>query len=227
MPDPTWLIAVALAYLSGSVPYALLIGLARGVDIREHGSKNVGATNLGRTLGRAYGMAAFALDALKGALPVLAAGGWFGLLGETDTAPSTSWCWLGVMAAAVIGHVWPVWLGFRGGKGVATGFGAVLALWPFLTLPALAAFATWALTLGVWRIVSVSSVLAALSLPAHVLVQALWRGWPIRLVAPYLIVTGAVAGLIVFRHRSNLRRLRRGLEERLGEPDRADSTADS
>src|SRR5215510_2681621 len=128
------------SYLLGAVPFALLIGLAKGVDIRKSGSGNVGATNLSRALGRSWGISAFALDFLKGLLPVLAVG-WAGG-GRPWAGLAEPHVRMAAGAIAILGHVFPVYLRFRGGKGVATSFGALtgLAFWA-----ALAAGAVWLL----------------------------------------------------------------------------------
>ena len=221
-----WLIAVGLAYLIGSIPFGVLIARSKGVDIRSVGSGNIGATNVGRTLGRQFGVICFVLDVLKGAAPVLAAGLTFGTLterpGEIDVLEMG--LWLGVAVAAVVGHMASIFLGFAGGKGVATGFGAILAMWPLLTVPALAALATWFLVMKTSRYVSVASMAAAASLPAWCIAWlAIWSeesagaalsgGWP------PIVALAALAGLIIWRHRGNIARLRRGEEAKVGEPD--------
>ncbi|MHC5005256.1 MAG: glycerol-3-phosphate acyltransferase [Planctomycetota bacterium] len=225
-----WIASIPAAFIIGSIPFGFLIARRRGVDIRQVGSGNVGATNVGRALGRRFGIGCFLLDAAKGAVPVVAAG----LLGGTwgrpligtpaaaPPAPEEIWAWLAVAAAALLGHMFPPWLGFRGGKGVATGFGAMLAMWPVLTLPAAIALVVWAATVGLFRIVSLASVAAALSLPVScVLLGGLLRGaedagGPVATRLAPVIATVGLAALVVFRHRGNLARLRKGTEPRLG-----------
>lgn len=212
----TWLMLAVGAYLLGSVPFGLLIGLARGTDIRDHGSRNIGATNAGRVLGRKWGLLCFGLDFLKGVVPVLGAGWWMGTLGARDLAPADAWSWLGVGAAAVVGHVFPVYLKFKGGKGVATGFGVVLATYTGATFAALIALAVWVVLVKVTRMVSVGSCAAACSLPISVAALR-FAGWPIagdswEGVTPYLIVTTLLAVLVVWKHRANLARVRAGTE---------------
>lgn len=218
MLDWPWLLATLLAYLSGSIPFALLIGLAHGVDLRTVGSGNIGATNCAREVGRRWGILCFVLDMLKGVVPVVGAGWWFGLLGGSAEAEvsGVGW-WIAVAAAPVVGHVAPVWLRFRGGKGVATGFGAVLGMWPYLTLPALLAALVWVGSLRLWRYVSLSSVLAAASLPVWFVVAAVAAGWSWPAVWPLLAITVAMAGVVIARHEENLRRLAAGTEGKLGE----------
>ena len=163
-----WPLFVAGAYVIGSIPFGVLLARTRGIDIRKHGSGNVGATNVGRVLGRRLGLACFVLDVGKGAIPVLVAGWHFQLLGrDTIATPATdSWWWLGVAFAALAGHMASVFLGFRGGKGVATAFGGLVAMWPTLGLAALAAFAAWIMVVLPTRMVSLASMVAAIVLPA-------------------------------------------------------------
>ena len=145
------------AYLAGSIPFGLLIArVFRGIDIRAHGSGNIGATNVSRVLGAKWGSACLILDTLKGLLPVL-------LIPRALVEPSSpNFQLLSVLAgvATIVGHMFPCWLGFRGGKGVATSLGVVLVLGPWGSL---AAFATFVLGMLVGRIVSLSSILAALA----------------------------------------------------------------
>lgn len=215
-----WIIAITLGYLAGSIPFGLLMGLARGVDIREHGSKNIGATNCGRVLGRKYGILCFVLDLLKGFAPVFISGmmlvdrGAGGM--ELPPAAVGGW-WLGVAVAAVMGHVAPVWLGFKGGKGVATGFGVILGVYPFLTLPAVAAAATWIALAMMFRYVSLASIAAAGGMPLFFIAAAKLFGWPWERGWPFVLVTLLMAALIILRHRSNVRRLLAGAENKIGD----------
>jgi glycerol-3-phosphate acyltransferase PlsY len=211
-----WMIWVLSGYLCGSVPVAWLIGRAHGVDIRRVGSGNVGATNLGRALGRRWGAVCLLLDVVKGAIPVAAAGVAMAVAGRSSLEAAEAWHWLAVAVAAVLGHVFPIWLRFRGGKGVATGLGVLLGLYPLLTIPTAAALLTWLLAAAVFRYVSLASVLAALLLPVYLWVGSLLRTVPTSRVLPFLVVTCALALLVLVRHRSNLVRLAAGTEPRLG-----------
>ena len=211
-----WLIFVAVAYLLGSIPFGLLLGRLRGVDIREHGSGNIGATNAGRVLGRGWGRACFVLDVLKGAVPTLAAGVWTGAIGDAELSAGRSAAWVSVGLASILGHVFPVWLGFRGGKGVATSLGALAALWPIATLPVVAGLVVWVVTVRVTRYVGVASVAAAVTLPVAVVVWSLSPVWGERAVWPAAAMTGALAALVVWRHRDNLRRTFAGTEPKIG-----------
>jgi acyl phosphate:glycerol-3-phosphate acyltransferase len=116
-----WPIAMAIAFLAGSIPFGLLIAQAKGLDIRKHGSGNIGATNVARVLGMKLGLLCFGLDVLKGLGPTLGAGLAMGVVGTLEVPAIDAWWWLGVMSAAIFGHMFSPWIGFRGGKGVATG----------------------------------------------------------------------------------------------------------
>lgn len=216
-----WWTAMAIGFLAGSLPFGVMIARSRGIDIRSEGSGNPGATNVGRVLGKPFGIACFFLDATKGAVPVLLAGWLAGILGNgaSEMTASAAWGWLLVAIATILGHCFSPWIGFRGGKGVATGFGAVLAMWPVLTMPAIAGLFVWALVLMVTRVMALASVAGALVLPATVLALALVPGSSgagLEASVPFLVITSLVAALVVFRHRSNLVRLRDGKEQKLG-----------
>lgn len=209
-----WIGCALAAYLLGSIPFGVLIGVLHGVDIREHGSRNIGATNVGRVVGRGWGYLCFLLDAAKGALPVATAGALASTLGKSaeELGAATLWWWLLVAAAALMGHMASPFLGFRGGKGVATGFGALLAIWPLLGIPALIALGIWVLLVLTFRFVSLASMVAALSLPAS---AAIFAGLSAD-ATPLLIATVLLSLLVVIRHRANIGRLLRGEEPRVG-----------
>lgn len=223
-----WCLWLAGAYLVGSVPFGLLIGLARGVDIRDAGSGNVGATNAGRVLGRSWGFLCFVLDVCKGLGPTLGYGLWSGLAGvepgvqpgaESVVGPGDALAalgWMAVASAAVFGHVFPVWLRFKGGKGVATGLGVLLGFWPVLTLPGVAVGLLWVVLVKSTGYVSLASVVASGSLPVLAVVSGLcWRREPGE-IAVHAGVSTVLALLIAVRHRGNLRRLRAGTEPKAG-----------
>jgi glycerol-3-phosphate acyltransferase PlsY len=193
-------LVLVASYLLGSIPFSFLVARLRGVDVRTVGSGNVGATNVMRSAGKAAGIAAFLLDAGKGA-----AAAWI----ARRLAPGSVLASLAAMAA-IVGHMYPVWLRFRGGKGVATGAGAFLPLAPLATASGLAAFAVAAL---VTRYVSVGSMTGAVVLAA----SAAALGAPV----PVWAAAAAMAALIVWKHRANLRRLADGTESRMGSRDAA------
>jgi glycerol-3-phosphate acyltransferase PlsY len=199
-------IAVALSYLLGSVPFGLVLGKLKGIDIRHAGSKNIGATNLTRLAGRPWGIAAFVLDFVKGLGPVVGAAWLWPRFGDTS-AFSTTHTQICVGLAAIIGHVFPVYLRFRGGKGVATTFGVMTGL---LWLSAAIAGASWGVFYLVTRTVSIASIAAAVAFP--VAVFFLKRGDPEFIAVLSLAMVLSV--LILVRHRANIRRLLSGKEHR-------------
>ncbi|TXH72304.1 MAG: glycerol-3-phosphate 1-O-acyltransferase PlsY [Lysobacteraceae bacterium] len=192
--------ATIAAYLIGSLSGSLLLGKLRGVDIRTMGSGNAGGTNAFRTQGFKFALGVVVVDIGKGALSA-----WIGLhaSGRVPASALSSWLPYAIAIAAVIGHVWPVWHGFRGGKGAATAIGATLVLWP-AAVPVL--LAVWLSCLILSGYVGLSTVLAGASLtPFAAIAQA---------PAPRLAFALAVAALLLFTHRGNLARLRAGTESR-------------
>ena len=186
-----WLIG---AYLVGSIPASLLVArIAKGIDIRQHGSGNPGATNVYRVCGPVPGIIAFAADFLKGFLPVLLA---LRYLGNGNPLSA-----LAVGLACILGHVFTVFLRFKGGKGVATGAGVFFALLP---LPALFAFILFWVIFFLTGYISLSSIAAAVFLPAYC--------WISRVPTAVSIVVTAVAAIIIYRHRTNIRNLIEGKE---------------
>lgn len=191
------LVAVLAAYLVGAVPIGWLVARVFGVgDIRRHGSGNIGATNVLRTVGRLPAIVTLLGDVLKGYLAV-----WLGTVlgGEQPAAAAMA------AVAAVAGNCWSVFLGFRGGKGGATGLGAALRLVPLATLAAIPVFV---IIVASFRYVSLGTLLAALCVP----LGALMLGYPRAAVLAAL----AIAAIIVGRHHENIARLRAGTESRLG-----------
>src|SRR3954471_20096071 len=194
-------LAVALAYVAGSFPSAYLAGKARGVDLRKHGSGNLGATNVMRVLGAKLGLVVFAVDVAKGALPVL-------LLPRYTVTPwPPVWIAIACGVAAIIGHTRPVFLLFsRGGKGVATAAGVFLALAPIQTLLTLIVFAVVLLSSGY---VSVGSLTSGLMLPVLL-------GLTVGVRSPVFAISVIVAVFVFWTHRANITRLRNGEEHRFG-----------
>jgi len=185
-PEIILAVACGAAYLLGSIPTGLLLGKACGIDVRREGSGNIGATNLYRTLGRKVGVLTLIGDCLKGLVPVLAAHYY---------APATDLAaWVGL--AAFCGHVFSVFLRFKGGKGVATALGVFLALSPLAVAISLAVFLVLVLK---WRYVSLGSVAAAAVMPLAVYVLQGSRAM--------LLVTALVAVIVIVRHHANIRRL--------------------
>lgn len=184
---------VAVAYLLGSIPTGLLLGKMYGIDVRKEGSGNIGATNLYRTIGRKVGVITLVGDCLKGLIPVLVV--------KSSALPVEFAAWVGL--AAFCGHVFSVFLGFRGGKGVATALGVFLALSPLAVVIALVAFAALMLML---RYVSLGSVAAAAVMPVAVI--ALGSGRVL------ILVTLIISLIVIARHHENIRRLLAGTESR-------------
>lgn len=201
---------VLAAYLLGSVIGSLVLGRLRGVDIRTLGSGNAGATNAMRTQGTAFGLAVFLIDFAKGwlaaaVLPGLAIPGISGEPGVGGDAALAPWLAPACAFAAILGHVFPVWHGFRGGKGVATLVGAFAGLDPWLVLPL---FVTWLIVVVSSGFVGLASITAAVALPVYLLIRDGAR------LTPELCFTLACAALVVFTHRGNVRRMRAGTEPR-------------
>jgi len=200
------------AYLIASIPFGVLVARAKGVDIRRVGSGNVGATNVGRVLGKKWGYLVLALDALKGAVPMLIARS----LGES--AAPASWgpasvnlVLLGAGLACILGAVAPIYLGFRGGKGVATSLGIVAAV-PHLAAAGGLALLGYAIARFGSGYVSLGSITAAALLPIGVLAMGRVFGWPLSQNYPLLILTGLMATVVLIRHRGNITRLLAGTE---------------
>lgn len=210
----TWLLWLVGAYLLGSVSFALILGKFNGINIREHGSGNVGATNLGRALGKKWGLICFFLDMGKGLAPVLAYGLWTGLIKTGDTTIGTVAMlqWLAVGVAAVVGHVLPIFLKFKGGKGVATSAGALLGFWPVLSVPVLAATVVWFVVTKATAYVGLASVIAAAVLPFFVVGFALLLRYDLGEIAVCGSITALLATMVIIRHRTNIQRLREGTE---------------
>jgi acyl-phosphate glycerol 3-phosphate acyltransferase len=203
---PLTLIILA-SYLLGSIPFGYLVARWKGVDILHQGSGNIGATNVGRVLGRRLGILVFVLDVAKGAIPVATAM-WTTRRVELELPKNTLEVSAGL--AAFLGHLFPVYLGFRGGKGVATGAGIVLVLLP---LPALAALLTWLVVVCLSRYVSLASLTGAVTLCVVRLVTTSESFGPDNRILTWFCLVAA--GLVILRHRANIGRLLRGNENYL------------
>ena len=191
-----------LAYLLGAIPFGLLIARAKGVDIRTVGSGNIGATNVFRALGPGWGILAFACDALKGFVPASV----FPFLARTPGASGDAALLPLVCAClAIAGHNWPVYLRFKGGKGVATSVGALIGLAPAAAGVGLLA---WALVFVTTRYVSLASIAGAIAVAGAVWIFCAQTGWLVPVVLTLL------CGLVILRHKSNIQRLLHGVENR-------------
>ena len=194
----TPLAAVGLAYLVGAIPVGYLVGRAFGIgDIRRHGSGNIGATNVLRTAGRLPAVLTLVGDVVKGAAAVMVGGAW--AAGDARVAAACA-------VAAIIGNCWSMFLGFRGGKGMATGLGAFLALVPWAVLPAAL---VWLVVTATFRYVSLASVTSAACVPLGALALGYAR--------PSVVACVLGATIVIARHWDNLARLTAGTERRLGQ----------
>lgn len=223
-----WTISIFLAYVAGSIPFGVMIGKCSGVNIREHGSKNIGASNVARVLGKRLGALCFTLDLLKGAIPVGVVGLLAGTMGmkldQIDTIDML--LWMAVALAALLGHMYSPWLRFGGGKGVATTFGGMVAMWPLLTVPVLLTFLAWVVTVSLWKMISLASLVAAALFPIMTFVWiillsehgSLSNAWPI------LAITCGVAIIVLWKHRSNMQRIINKQEPRIGTPKQTPSS---
>lgn len=211
----SFVVILVLSYLVGSIPTSILAGrLLRGIDIRQHGSGNAGATNVFRVLGTGPGIAVMLLDLLKGVLAV----GVIAQLRIGGEAPpeflypnGDGWMMVAAGGAAVLGHIYTIYAGFKGGKGVATGAGVAVALAP---VPVLVGIALFGLIVWTTRYVSLASMVAAASLPLTQLLRAAVFG--VHVPAPVWWFCAIVPLLIVFTHRANIGRLLHGRESRVG-----------
>ncbi len=203
-----WILIVIISYLLGSIPSGYLVAKSQGIDIRQHGSKNIGATNVLRVMGKKWGYFVFFCDVLKGFVSVKLG---FLLAGSFDANVTLA----GVVAAlcCILGHNYPVWLAFKGGKGIATSAGVVIALFPPLIV--LLMGIVWLLVFWLSRYVSLASISAAAALPIAVALLGPYVGindyW---LVLCFSVVAAALA---VWRHRTNITRLLNGTESRFGQ----------
>ena len=198
-------LSIIAAYLLGSIPFGLLAAKCKGVDIRTQGSGNIGATNVWRVCGWRYGLPVFVLDVLKGVASVWLAR-WIAYWLHVDS----DWTAIPAALACVFGHSFPAWLGFKGGKGVATSLGVFLGLMP---IPSLIALLVWIVVFKMSGYVSLASIVAAVVLPAAAMTMQFMNrggGWP---VSGFAVVAGL---LVILRHRSNIARLRTGTENRFG-----------
>ncbi|MHC4574976.1 MAG: glycerol-3-phosphate 1-O-acyltransferase PlsY [Planctomycetota bacterium] len=206
------LILIVPAYLLGSIPFGLIIAKAHGKDLRSIGSGNIGATNVSRALGRKWAYFCFILDLLKGLVPTLLAV----LLIPSPPSTTELLLVLTVGVAAILGHIFPVYLKFKGGKAVATSFGVALGLWPFYTLCALFAFVVWVVVVLIWRYVSLASLIASVAFPLMLLLAiTLAPDWRLTQLWPLLIAAVAIPLMVIIRHRENIKRLLAGTETKI------------
>ncbi len=216
--SPFFAIAIAAAYLIGSIPFGLLIAAAHGKDIRTIGSGNIGATNVARALGKKWAYICFVLDLLKGLVPMLLTQPLAAIKPAQTQAEHVTLLllWLAVGCAAIVGHIFPIYLKFKGGKGVATSFGVALGLWPYFTISALFAVSIWLVVVLIWRYVSLASIAASLAFPVFLLVAISMRqSWQFASLWPLMIASVAIPLMVIVRHRENIKRLLSGTENKI------------
>jgi glycerol-3-phosphate acyltransferase PlsY len=202
-----YLAAAVGGYLLGSVPTGYLLAKGRGLDIRSVGSGNIGATNVFRTLGVAAGLCVLLVDAIKGVIPVIGVRWLWRELDPSASALTLEWAGIVAGFCAVLGHNYTCWLGFKGGKGIATSAGVLAAWVPWAFLILLGVFGA---VLLATRYVSLASISAAVALPF-----AVWlTGGSLSLI----LITAALGALAVYKHKANIQRLLQGTENRLGKP---------
>ena len=210
-------ILTLVTYFIGSLPFGLLVGFIKGVDIRQHGSKNIGASNAGRVLGhRRFFFIVFFLDLLKSLLPMGIASWMVSRVPVEAHTELTFLLWLMVGIAAILGHVFPIYLKFKGGKGVATSAGVVLGLYPYFTVAGVIAFMTFGVVLWKWKYISLGSLAAAVVFPFVYVGIGLWRHWDLTgRQLPLLVLAVFLCSLVIWRHRENVRRLCAGTESKI------------
>jgi len=211
-------LAIIGAYLLGSMPFGLLIAKAHGIDLRSIGSGNIGATNVSRALGRKWAYFCFVLDVLKGLVPML--GTLFivrALSSQSQAETVILIClWLAVGCAAILGHIFPIYVKFKGGKGVATSFGVALGLWPYYTICAAFAIVVWTVVVLIWRYVSLASIAASITFPiVLILAMTVTPAWELINLWPLLIAATAIPLMVIIRHRENIKRLIAGTESKI------------
>jgi glycerol-3-phosphate acyltransferase PlsY len=199
------------AYLLGSIPFGVLIANAPGKDLRSIGSGTIGATNVSRALGRKWAYVCFVLDVLKGMVPMLVI-----IFIAKPSGVVMLLLWLVVGCAAILGHIFPIYLKFKGGKGVATSFGVALGLWPYYTICALFAITIWAVVVLIWRYVSLASLVGSVSFPAVLILTIILKpGWDFLSLWPLLVAATAIPLMVIIRHRENIKRLLAGTENKI------------
>ncbi len=211
------LILLPVGYLIGGIPWGLVVGKANGIDPRKEGSGNIGATNVGRLLGRKYFWLVFWLDMAKGALPPGAAGALLHWHSAGNPLSADDYLlWLAVAAATFIGSLFSPYIGFKGGKGVATSIGVMAGVFPYLTLPGVVVVATFGTTVKLSGYVSLGSIFgAAIFVPALVVIGLL-LGWPVFSEQwPLLALAGLMSLAVIVRHRANIQRLLAGTETKV------------
>ena len=213
---PNLLVIIILSYLVGSIPVSIIMTkIIKGVDVRDFGSGNAGGTNASRVLGKKYGMLIILLDALKGVIAVvLISRLYFGSFPFPNTTPFDDFTLVQIIAgvAAIIGHIWTIFAGFKGGKGIATGLGVLVSI---VTIDLLVALGIFLAVMFISKYISLASITAAISVPVTMIVRENIFGVEIpsyHTILPFVI---GIALLVIYTHRSNVERLLRGSENKI------------
>jgi glycerol-3-phosphate acyltransferase PlsY len=203
---------ITVAYLLGSIPFGQIIAKAHGKDLRSIGSGNIGATNLARALGKKWAYLCFLLDVAKGFAPVFVGT----KLLSAPPALNELALVLAVAVAAVLGHIFPIYLKFKGGKGVATGFGVALGFWPYYTVCSVVVFMIWVVVVVISRYVSLASIIASIFFPVTLITAiAIVPNWHLANLWPLLAVATIMPVLVIGRHRENIKRLANETESKI------------
>jgi len=199
---------LAASYLFGAIPWGFLIGKAKGLDIREHGSKNIGATNVTRVIGKKWGITCFIIDFLKGLIPVLIVEIIFRQYGLRLTGYFSTAIILASIGV-VFGHMFPVYLGFKGGKGVSTGSGAVIAISPYA---AIIGIIFWVIIFKLSKYVSLASIIAAAAVAVFTVLFSYYGIFHVSTTLQIFIIIVVIA--VIVKHKSNIKRLLSGTENK-------------
>jgi glycerol-3-phosphate acyltransferase PlsY len=203
---------IIVAYLLGSIPFGQIIARAHGKDLRSIGSGNIGATNLARALGKKWAYLCFFLDVAKGFVPVFAAT----KLLSTPPALNELTLVLAVAITAVLGHIFSIYLKFKGGKGVATSFGVALGFWPYYTVCSMIVLVIWVVVVLISRYVSLASIVASVFFPLTLITAiTLVPDWYLTNLWPLLAAATVMPILVIIRHRENIKRLANGTESKI------------
>ncbi len=209
-----FIILIIVSYFVGAIPFAWIFARLHGKNLYNIGSGNIGANNLSRALGRRWGYFCFSLDVLKGMVPTLLAT----ILAGPDADVLQLTACIAAGAAAILGHIFPVYLKFKGGKGVSTSFGAAVGLWPYYTICAAVAITIWLIVVLLSRYVSLASITAAISFPLCLAAIIIFNdSWQLNKLWPLLLAATAIAVMVIFRHQSNIKRIIAGTENKIGE----------
>jgi len=201
-----------IAYFVGAIPFGYIFAKLHGKDLTKIGSGNIGTTNLSRALSKKWGLICFFCDTLKGTLPILIESSF---ISKQPSAIELAGC-LAVGICAVIGHIYPVYLKFKGGKGVATSFGIALGLYPYLTICAAIVLLIWIVTVLLTKYVSLASIIAAIAFPLILAILIVTiQSWTLKSLWPLMIVSLLIPAMVIIRHKENIMRILKGTENKV------------